>query len=199
MDKIFNSFNNTLLKKIINVYDDTISGGFGDYLRGSFCFFQICKILNLTFDMDMSKHSLSKFLITNNTNYIKIMDLNDNNFLGMDEHGTPIKNSMNFLKKIIRILNNHNEETLYIYSNAFPIFSNISNINRDFIKSKIQMNSFLQDNMNIRLKNSNITPNNYNVIHIRSGDSFLLNNDKNISRDYINKLVFILSKLSTIH
>ena len=49
-------FNNTKLKKIVNVYQvDYINGkssGLGDFIRGSFCFMQLAKLLNLEFDID---------------------------------------------------------------------------------------------------------------------------------------------------
>ena len=54
-----NQFNNPRLKRIINTYqlhykDGGIPPGFGDYLKTCFFLLQLCKALNLEFDMNFT-------------------------------------------------------------------------------------------------------------------------------------------------
>ena len=57
LQNISKRFNNPKLKKIINTYHlklkNSNTPGFGDYLRGCFCLYQVSKILGLEFDMDL--------------------------------------------------------------------------------------------------------------------------------------------------
>ena len=63
---IANSFTNTKLKKIVNVYQTDYknmkSPGLGDFLRGCFCLMQVCRLINVEFDIDISQHPLSKYI-----------------------------------------------------------------------------------------------------------------------------------------
>jgi len=51
---------------LVNVYQlhyrNGPAQGFGDYLRGCFCLYQIAKGLGMTFNMDMCNHPMSKYL-----------------------------------------------------------------------------------------------------------------------------------------
>jgi hypothetical protein len=59
-------FNNPILKRVVNVYQtnyvNKLPQGFGDYLRGCYCLYQICNALGLEFAMDLDGHPMSKFL-----------------------------------------------------------------------------------------------------------------------------------------
>jgi hypothetical protein len=188
LQNISKRFNNPKLKKIINTYHlsfkNSNTPGFGDYLRGCFCLYQVAKILDLEFDMDMKNHPMSKFLFdytentttTTSVNYNEVCRFNNDNYVGIDLKHYKNK-SPEFLNELINHLNSINEEDYYLFSNAFPIFSRFRNEARQFIKSKIVPNEMMQQNIRLRMKNLGLKRKRYSVIHLRVGDGYLLSND----------------------
>jgi hypothetical protein len=175
-------FNNPNLKKIVNVYNNNVVYGFGDYLRGCYCFYQICMLLNLQFDMDISNHSIYKFTINNHSDSyaMPIVIFGNNNF--------GVENQNKFIPDVIRLLNSSKYTTLCISSNAIPIFPTL-HYSRNFIQTKISPNDEMMNNINIRLNKLQISKNNYKVIHIRSGDTFMIKNDIQNHNTYIQQII----------
>ena len=87
LQHIVNSFTNKKLKKIVHVYqlkytnNKKGSPGLGDFLRGSFCFLQLSKLLNLEFEIDVSNHPISKYI----ENSLPIKDINYDNVFWYEE------------------------------------------------------------------------------------------------------------------
>jgi hypothetical protein len=58
---------NNNIKKIVMVYQlefiNKKSPGLGDFLRGCFFIRQLSKILNIEFDLDISNHPISNYII----------------------------------------------------------------------------------------------------------------------------------------
>lgn len=199
MYNISKSFSNKKLKKIVNVYQVSYKNeggnGFGDYLRGSLCLNQICKLLNLEFDMNMENNLIKNFFVKN-TSFENITGIDYNNIERyMDDNFSGIKNnkqlthSEDFFIKYIKMLNSVSSETFYTYSNAFPIIDIIGNSNKQFVWSKISPNEQMKNNVKLRLQKLNLTPKTYSIIHIRCGDTYLVDKsqiDNTFSKNVIN-------------
>ena len=205
LKQISQKFNNKQLKKIVNLYQKQYknagSSGFGDYLRGCFCLFQVCKLLGLEFDMDLSNHPMCLFLENhqhknNSVNYNEIYRFGNDNYCVIDSKKMKTK-PCNFLNELIDLLNCTNSESLYLFSNAFPIFSNFQKIRKDtrkFIQNKLIPNNQMKENIQIRLANLGVQEKQYSVIHIRCGDGFLLSNDSSIQTKHFYKVANAIEK-----
>ena len=189
LKNIANKFNNTKLKKIINTYQLSLKNGtvtgLGDYLRGCFSLYQVAKILNLEFDMDMKNHPMSKFIISTDNSekhieYNEVCRFYNDNYVGVDSK-TYKKRSPQFLDELIKLLNSVDDVEHRLFSNSFPIFDNIRNESRNFIRSKLVPNEMMKENIRLRMSRLGLKRKCYSVIHLRCGDSFLLDNhtDKN--------------------
>jgi hypothetical protein len=98
-----------------------------------------------------------------------------------------------FLNNFIDNLNTINEVTYSLFSNAFPIYSEITQECKNFIKNKITPNNVIEQNINDILNSMQLNKHNYSILHIRSGDNYLINDD-NYNINYINKLYKIISQ-----
>jgi hypothetical protein len=191
------------LKKIVHVYKlNYINGkspGLGDFLRGSFCFLQFSKLYNLDFDVDFSKHPMSKYLEniqhTDGIDYNNIEIYNNLN-LSHDkliEFEQQIKNiDPEFIKNTINWLNRKNCEVLGFFSNAYPFFNRFTEEGKNFMKFKLQPNNMMQRYIEHSLAELGLKKNGYGVIHIRTGDNHLLNNE-GFTGDFLIKIKSILN------
>lgn len=199
-------FTNKKLKKIVNVFQlDYLNGksqGLGDFIRGSFCFMQLAQLLNLEFDIDISNHPISKFVIFSSPveglDYNKVM-IYDNHNYNIDPSTTKMYNekSINitpsFMNKTINWLNSQDCEILGFFSNAHPFYYKHTEYGKNLINSKLQPNLLMESYIDNRLKELGLSKKNYGVIHIRSGDKYLLNQEE-ISNEFIDKIKNILNK-----
>lgn len=192
-------FTNPYLKKIINVYQPTyknlIAQGLGDYLRGCFCIFQICKMHGLEFDMDLSNHPLHKFLDDPTPNKYTMIDRNNIYWFPNPNYiptgrSTYKKDSLAFHNEFIKHINNIKQHQYFLFCNSFPIFNFIHDIARYTIRDKIMPNEVVRREVEVRLSNLGLTKKNFSVIHIRSGDQYLLEN-KVLDPNIINKIIKI--------
>jgi hypothetical protein len=187
---------NTNLKKIVCVYQlDYINAkgqGLGDFLRGCFYIMQLTKLLNLEFDIDFSNHPMSKYIETTKKNN----DINYDNLEWYIGHNRPFHlwTSPNmyidysYANELINKLNNYTYSDTYgLFTNAFPIFYNFLDTGRNFVKSKIQPNKFMQDYIDFTFNELNLEKNTYATIHIRTGDEYLTKT-KNMDLIYLNKI-----------
>ena len=187
IQQIATSFINKKLKKIVNVYQtDYInmkSPGLGDFLRGSFCLMQVCNLLNLEFDIDICKHPLSNYI----ENPIGVDGINYNNIYAYPEHNrrngknnyetTATNINPDFLRNIINYFNSQDCETLGLFSNAFPCFNIYSQIGKNFIKCRLRPSEYMRDYVDFTLNQIGLSKKGYGVIHIRSGDKYLINGE----------------------
>jgi hypothetical protein len=184
---IATSFTNTRLKKIVNVYQTDYtnmkSPGLGDFLRGCFCLMQVCILLNIEFDIDVSQHPLSKYI----ENSTRVDDIDYNNIYAYTEHNrrdgknnyeTSATNvNPNFLRNIVNYFNSQNCETLGLFSNSFPCFNVYSQRGKDIIKSRLRPNEHMKEYVDFTLNQLGLSKKGYGVIHIRSGDKYLVNGE----------------------
>lgn len=201
-------FNNKNLKRIVNVYQlkykNSVAQGLGDYIRGCFCLMQICAMLGLSFDMDLTNHPISKYLIHQeaeqesekktkyNINYAEVSRYENTNYVPINAT-TYSKNSINFF---IEFVNNMNAmggtESFFTFCHSFPIFE-VQDMGRKFILSKLLPNEIMQNAIKERLMRLELVAKRFAVIHIRSGDKYLLNNG-NLNSFVVKKIIGILSK-----
>lgn len=199
-----NKLTNTKLKKIVNVYQlDYTNGkspGIGDFLRGSFCLMQLSKLLNISFDIDISNHPLSKYIEdTNHTEGINYNNIeyyysqNWNDSQDVNYEGKIRNINITFLNDIINWLNTKDCEVFGFMSNAFPFFNKHTEEGRNYINSKLRPNKFMQDYVDNTLIELNLSKKTYGVIHIRTGDKHLHNAP--MSMNFIIKIKKILNRI----
>ena len=205
LERFTNKYTNKKLKKIVNVYQlDYINGkspGLGDFIRGSFCFLQIAKLLNLEFEIDVSNHPIAKYL--ENSKNIKNIDYNNIMFYyecNRDQEGNnnyenkPININDNFLNKTIEWLNTVDCETFGFFSNAFPCFNKHTQEGKRLINSKLNPNELMKSYIDNSLNQLGLSKKGYGVIHIRTGDKHLVNNE-HLTNNFINKIKILLNKV----
>lgn len=191
--------NNLKLKKIVNVYQpdykNSSAQGFGDFLNGCFCLLQICIRLNLTFDINIENHPISKYFIQNEDSLCNDIDHNNIYFLKVDDNIR--SNKYKCYNYLIKYLNSINVETLYIFCNFDPFWS-VQEYGRNIIQKKLKPIVDIDNNINEILEKLNIQQFEYDIIHIRSGDKYLLNPNNCICREEINKYeILIHNKIYT--
>jgi hypothetical protein len=203
LDLDLSRFTNTKLKKIVNVYQlDYINGkspGLGDFIRGSFCFMQLAKLLNLEFDIDISNHPIAKFIHVqpiNGLDYTKIEFYTEYNRSenGKNNYENVINNiNLDFIYKSINWLNSKDCEVFGFFSNAFPIIVKHTQQEKNIINLKLLPKPFMINYVNKTLHELKLTKKGYGVIHIRTGDKYLINKES-ISKEFINKIRNIIKK-----
>jgi hypothetical protein len=198
MNEIVKRFTNKKMKKIVNVYQlDYVNGkspGLGDFLRGSFCFMQLAQLLNLEFEIDISNHPISKYI--ENASHIEGIDYN-NIFVydqvnqdsrgSVNYEGKPTNINMDFLNKTISLLNSNDCEVFGLFSNAFPCFNKHTKEGKTLINSKLQPNELMRTYIDNTLNDIGLSKKGYGVIHIRTGDKYLIEGRKmsNIFIEYV--------------
>lgn len=169
---------NTSLKKIVNVYQQKyangVPAGLGDYLRGSLCMLQIAMMNNIQFDMNYENHPISKFLVQSTASSTS-QEINYSAISKYIDHGS--KNHITFYNNFINMLNKQSGDHYYTLCNSIPI-GVVHPLHRRIIREKLVPNEILtralEDNLNLL----QLQKKQYSVIHIRTGDRFLLNNNK---------------------
>jgi len=188
------------VKKIVNVYqlqykNSKANAGFGDFLRGCFCLIQICNIHGLDFDIDVSNHPISKYInnqeINPTINYNEILRNTIEMYYPKEHDNNKAKQIYTLLVNEIR---NENSEIYYMFMNSFPFFK-IKQIEIDFIKSRIEPNLTMQTEIDLTLNELNLISKEFSVIHIRSGDRFLVYNSKTSDNSFENELFKYLEPL----
>jgi hypothetical protein len=205
MYEITKKFTNKKLKKIVNVYQlDYTNGkspGIGDFLRGSFCFMQLAQLLNLEFEIDISNHPISKYV--ENASKIEGIDYKNIMFYDQDNRdknqshdyeGKPVNINTNFLDKTIDLLNSQDNEIFGFFSNAFPSFNIHKREGILKINSKLQPNILMKKYIDNTLKELRLSKKNYGVIHIRTGDKYLVNKEKP-PLEFMQNIKSILEKI----
>jgi hypothetical protein len=193
---------NGKVKKLVNVYQyiyaNGKSPGLGDFLRGCFCLLQVCKILNIEFDIDLSNHLISKFLLNVpkvenlEYNYIEYLKIQNRDKTGRSNYQDIIYNiNDDYLNTIISILNKSKKEILGIFNHAFPLCNIHKPIEYLFLREKFRPNEDMQQYIESTLVELTLKKNEYSIIHIRSGDNNMENSNI-IDLDLLYKIDKIL-------
>lgn len=185
------------INKIVNVYQQSYKnapgGGIGDFIRGSFFLLQFCIFYNIRFDIDYNNHPISKFLYKKNNTVDENIMYNTILYYYPDNNKNDDKNNNVFINDFVNYLNKLNtSNTKYIFSNNYPI-KKINDFERQFILNKFLPNEELICSINSELTKINIIEKQFSVIHIRLGDSILLDNEK-IQNNTLLKILNIILK-----
>lgn len=203
MEIIAKTFQNKRLKRLVNVYQlkytNGAAQGLGDYIRGCFCLMQISSLLRLEFDMDLTNHPMSKYLLQEennnvkyNVNYETIAKYANINYIPINSKIFK-KDSIRFFSEFINNMNSLDCENFFTFCNSLPIFDNYKEMGRYFIRNKLAPNELMQENINAAFTNLGLKPKQFAVIHIRSGDKYMLKNN-HLNPFVIKKITSILAK-----
>jgi len=199
--------NKIKFNKIVHVYQlkykNGSPAGLGDFLRGSFCLMQLSKILNVKFDIDISNHPLSKYIenVTRCTNInYKNINIYTKRNEGKNKHMILNKNKIEtcydkaFINNLIDWLNKENKKVVGLFTNSFPFTTEFRKEGIEFIKSKFIPKNIIKEKIENILEKLELKKKEYSVIHIRTGDQYLIHN-KNMDINFISKIKAILKSI----
>ena len=183
---IGNTFVNTELKKLVNVYQLQFlrfkPPGFGDYLRGCFSMCQFINTVNkfskanLTFDMDLSKHPIGKYIIHAGPNptidYSKLGDFKINSMdIKVENPEDPQYQSM--LQEIVYRMNSikHHNGIYYGFCCKYEIYNEIKESDKEFIRSRLLPTPEMSSLITSTLLNLNLKEKEFSVLHVRCLDN----------------------------
>jgi len=191
------------VNRLVNVYQLQYTNGqaqgLGDYLRGCFCLMQIATLLGIQFDMDMSNHPMSKYLMNNKDrstciDYSKIAKYENINYIPINAR-TYKKNSSQFLNELVDHLNQQKPsvEHYYTFCNSFPIYDTFTENARSFVRHQLEPTEEMWNHVRERMTKLHIMDRPFSVIHIRSGDKYLLQH-KTMSPIVVKKIAVPLKR-----
>ena len=203
-DKHLEYINKNLIK-IINIYqpeynNEIKASGFGDFIRGTYFIIQFCEKYNLEVDIQIN-HPFNAFLKSqqindlsnlNSNTYQQINSFDKTNFhIDGDNYNENeiIDDFCNYLKD-----QTYENKTALVYTISFNIVS-ITDEHRKCMRTFLEpINEFKIFILN-QLTSMKLQLKGYIVIHIRSGDNILINNE-NFS---INYLTLIMREIMQIY
>ena len=201
-------------KIIINhVYQESYAenvkpSGFGDFIRGCYFLLQFCSKNMFQYKIIIN-HSISLFLknfdgnsILNNNKEIfntipmfrennwgsSIFDINNYivNFIRKPE---VLQTYINYVSKLK--LTNGN---VFSYNIMFPYYE-INEHDKIYMRNLLEPTEEIKTYLDDTLETIGFHKKSYSIIHIRSGDNYIINNTKLFEGDYFKKIVCELTKL----
>jgi len=193
IDRIKQKFN-----KIIHVYQEKYKSnkyptGFGDFIRSCFFIIQFCSKLNFQYEIIIN-HPISKYLknfssrnYNNLNNYAEMFSDSNWDKCIYDEQSY-IKKFMlqkdtfnNFINHLhsLHVINN----SVFSYNILFP-YDDITSENRRLMRNLFEPTHEINDKVNQILLDLHFMENRYCILHIRSGDSYLINENEEFSTGY---------------
>jgi len=184
------------IKQIVNVYqrsykNDKNASGFGDFIRGNYFLMQFCDTFNLKFNIIIN-HPIQKFL-------------KNNTAIQMQKDETPSYENIEFYQQVKiegfldennfnHFLNNseNTDENRNVFINTYLYPSqDVSKKHKEMMRNMIEPIPDLITQVNKVLTNLNLQRHSFDVIHIRSGDKYLIENSA-IDPVFIKKLMNVL-------
>jgi hypothetical protein len=174
-----------IVQKVINTfktnYKNNIGMGIGDFLRGSFVLLHLCKSKNIEFDLDFSQHPISNLLI-NTCSDIADVNYDDVPYIHCCHNNEEL---WNFIVSL-------NSKEVYIFTNNY-VTQDITDEEKKIIRDKFIPNLKLKEAINSTLQKLNLISHTYSVIHIRTGDKYLISGEK-LKHMHINEIYDVLDK-----
>ena len=180
--------------------------GLGDFLRGCYFILEFCETYNFQFKI-IFNNCISKFLLIKThdlerfDNVLKgISVCRNNNFREFDVKNNDIikdqlkdnKNIMaDFVDYVVKLP--QYSGNVFMYCIAFPI-NEIPEKNKEHMRKFLEPTNEMQLTINQTLDDLNITSKQYIVIHIRSGDSYLKEENDTFTNGYIRDLITNIKK-----
>ena len=184
------------IKQVINVYqpiykNNKNASGFGDFIRGNYFLMQFCESFNFKFNVIIN-HPIQHFLKNNG-----VCKLNNNETPNYEniEFYQQVKiegflDENNFNHFLNTSENTNDGRNVFINTYLYPS-QDVSQKHKQIMRSILEPNSELITQINNVLTNLNLERHSFNVIHIRSGDKYLIENSV-IDPTFIKKLVNVL-------
>ena len=208
---IASRYNNTMLQKIVNVYQvqflDFKAPGFGDYLRGCFTMMQIIDTLNeycntnVTFDMDLSNHPMSQVILTEGrnpaVNYAALGNFHiDVLVVKKEESDIAFQHILGQTVDYMNKLRPQHEKgqlhngTFYTFCCKFAIYNEFLPRHKELVKSKLIPTEAMASYIAGVKESMGICDGEYSVIHVRCGDesSFSHSFSRQIDGNFIEKV-----------
>ena len=205
----FNSYLHKNVNNIINVYNLTykanvLTTGFGDFIRGCYFLLQFCEEQEFNYGVVINHpiHSLLKHFkntpklsenISKNVPLFRKNNFNcyigDDNIIQSRPNFT-INNDFTFFLKEQNMFNHK----MFIHTNAFP--NNIINgKHRAIIKNMLTPIDSLENYVENTLAQLTLSKLNYEIIHIRFGDTYLIENDSLLDIKQLQQILNYLKDL----
>jgi len=180
--------------KIVNVYRPRyakghVAPGFGDYVRGCFCLFQIAKSLGLGFDVHLSQHPVGAHM------YSTGADLEDDevpfyphiNITVM----SPLQKDPRFYADFVKHLEQQPGPVYYLGCNSVPVWPVLS-LARQAIKALLQPTAEMSALVDAAVQDLSLgAP--FSVVHLRTGDKYLIDGAR-ISRQLVARIERLLEQ-----
>jgi len=179
--------------------------GLGDFLRGSYSLLGLCERCNIFFSMCIN-HPINQFLqninlvadestlqksvyyANNVTIKYKISNSGDIADPVMSEH-------QNFVEGLLELP--VYDGTRYLFCNHYPIYK-INKSHKEYVKKILEPNAHLSTKVDDILRDLNLQPKRFVIIHVRVGDDCLLRNDQsNLTTNYLSNLFRHISNVRT--
>jgi hypothetical protein len=181
------------------------SSGLGDFLRGCYFILQFCETYNFQPKI-VFNNCISKFLLIKTHNLERfdnilegISGYRNNNFSEfVIENGIikdPIKDNKNIMADFVDYVVKLPQYSgnVFMYCISFPI-NEISEKNKEHMRKFLEPTNEMKIIINQTLDDLNITSKQYIVIHIRSGDSYLKEENDTFTNGYIRDLITNIKK-----
>lgn len=190
------------IKCICNVYQEKYKNninatGFGDFIRGSYFLLDFCDKFHIKLEF-LINHPINMFLKNNfgkNITFLNIPFFVKNNWHNyyIDKQnniysipGKLITSAfISYLKDDVFVIG----DKAYIYTIAYPM-NNIQEKHKFIMQKLLEPNDEMKLYINDTMKRYNLVKKEYVVLHVRSGDSYLTAEKKELRNDYIQKLLY---------
>jgi hypothetical protein len=198
------------ISKIIHVYQqkyksDIHPTGFGDFIRGCFFIIQFCTKFNFDYNI-MINHPISKFFknfpsdnsipLSNNNNIVMFTESNFDKCVYDEENyiqnfkltEETFKRFLNYLYSL-QVIDN----SVFSYNILFP-YHNITIELREKMRVLFEPSCEISDKIDEILSSLHLVKNRFSVLHIRSGDSYLINNKTKFDPIYFQTITDEITK-----
>ena len=177
-------------------YKNTHATGFGDFIRGAYFILQFCEKFDFSLEI-VIQHPIYTFLknkrdTLDSAGIFSNIEFYDNIFKdkGTDDQFQRI--FLNHLNSSCIV-----EKKAHIFTNAFTINDSISINHKNRMREILEPGELIQKKINTILSAFELKKQNYIIVHIRSGDSHLIQDEKIsfkkiklISREISNLSIF---------
>jgi len=201
-DANINDIKSKGIYKIIHVYQDKYKSnkyptGFGDFIRGCFFIIQFCSKFDFQYDIIIN-HPISKFLKNFDSNNSFTSNHNIKMFTETNFHEC-VYDEENYIQKFRltketfgRFLNYLSSlpvtnNSVFSYNILFP-YDNITIEEYNKIRFLFEPSVEINDKVNEILTSLSLVKKDYSVLHIRSGDSYLINKNNKFDTLYFETI-----------
>jgi len=187
-------YRNNRIKNIVNVYqlnytNGIVCQGLGDFINGCFFLLQLCIKFNLNFSIDISNHPISKYFILNDKSKKVPISYENVSFYKIPD--SIRSNKLQCYNNFVSHLNTISDETYSLFCNFDPTY-NVQDRGREIIKSYLTPSIEIENEISSILTDFKLQPYQFEVIHIRTGDKFLLNKNRILSEHEKNQYMNFL-------